>query len=242
MTMHGMGPFLASRDMVSDPREVRKKLLECAATWCPILVESLDGRRQRQDRIADLVVELRSHEIDPYLYTFPDPRRAKAAADHLLEVADFVRIDRAHCCLDIEPASDADWSERAVADLFAAVSGVGAQVPSITLFTRTEWDRYAWDAIAPGAEILLQVYERAADPGRLARAIARWPGRRVVPLFGSYLGGLDRLARDMANVSPHAAKVGAAGLWALATSDREERKAIGAWAIETWKPPSSRAA
>lgn len=230
LDVHGLGMFLASRDMIATPRVIRRKLLDCAATWAPILVESLDGRRQPLDRIREHAIEMREHDIRPAAYSFPHPKRGLAGADYLNEACEVAKIDLP--CLDIEPAADADWTERAIAETFAAVAA--RRAPTITLFTRPEWNHVAWNDVAPGVPIWLQVYERVAEAGRLAGAIGRWKGRAVVPLIGTYLGETARLERDLVNVADAARAAGSAGVWALATTDAEERAALRRFALGTW--------
>lgn len=225
----GLGAFLASADMARRPAETVLLARRCGLSWAVVLVESVDGRRQRPERVRTVCEALRAAGCELWLYTFPAPppaRSVQAVADHLLECSRVAGVP--HLCLDIEPHRGQDWSEREIAELVGAVRGADV-APPITLFTRDEWASMDWATVAPSSPIWLQVYERVRSPSTLRKAIERWPGRHVVPLIGTYLGTSDRLKSDLVHVEPWARRAGALGIWSLASTDGNEADVLRRW-------------
>lgn len=224
----GLGLFLGSKDIRLAPGEVARRALACAATHVHVLVESVDGRTQRESAIADLVVELRARDVIPCLYTFPAPKLAQAAADHARELAE---QHRCPLVVDLEPGPGGqDWTAPAIADVLRR-----SRADAITLFSRRQWDAIDWAAVAPGLPVLLQLYHRAADPDAVYRAVARWPGRRVIPCVGTYLGDEARLARDLEHLGPYAGTARGLSVWVLASTDDDEAAVLRSWALARWR-------
>lgn len=228
-SFNGNGAFLASADMKKPPERLVRELNEMACTYAVVLVEGYGKRRQPLSRIDEITAALRAADIAPHGYSLPAPVDATAAADHLGEVA-----ARFH----LPPVLDAEgpaWTEALIAACFARIAESGF-APAITVFTQPEWKDVDWNVAAPEVPILLQVYLRAAAAARLRDAMLRFPpSRKVIPLYGTYLGDVDRLFRDLTNVRPWARAGGASGLWCLATSDEEERAVVKDWTIETFR-------
>lgn len=229
--MNGLGQFLASKDMARRPAETVRLLQRCGARWAAVLVESVDGRRQPLERVAHVVDAIRAAGIEVHLYSFPALARRIAAAAYLSEAAAHVSVSR--LMLDLEPYRGAHWHEREVREVVEIVQPSATEF-SITLFTSEDWRDVAWEEVAPGVPVLLQVYERARDPRTLQRAIARWSGRTVVPCAGTYLGASERLEGDVENCTPYAQRAGALGVWALATTDAKEADVLRRWAEQTF--------
>ena len=76
----GLGFFYTSRDML-DAEKSATRAAGFGASWCAVLVESVDGRRQTLERIKAACDALRAKDIAPVLYTFPAPHAGDAGAN-----------------------------------------------------------------------------------------------------------------------------------------------------------------
>lgn len=230
----GAGFFLGAGDMVGDHVHGVKRLLDAGATTSFVLIESVEGTRQPASRVRDVCIAHRERDIEPWLFTFPTCARIDSAVDHVIECGQLANVKKV--VLDLEPYRDPksgrlyDWTERDIADLVTKVRAAGFEI-AITVFTRKAWSRIAWDRIAPGVPILLQVYERVADEDELAAAIAQWPGRTVVLCLATYLGPIERLRHDLANARAHSMKVGACAFWKLGSTDLAEARTVCSWIV-----------
>lgn len=216
----GLGFFYSSRDML-DGAKSAARAASFGASWCAVLVESVDGRRQSLERVAGAVEALRAVDVTPILYTFPAPKAGDAAAKHAAEVAITVKVARV--ILDVEPFQGSDWTRGALESASEILRLAGLDVAFSTFYRRR------WSALRfpPGA-MYLQVYERVRDRDELARAIALFPGREIIACIGTYQDDA-RVSSDVseaARVSPRSI-----GVWSLATTSAGEGSALRRWAV-----------
>lgn len=226
--LEGLGFFYASADMAGAASYAAAKCGDAGARWAAILIESVDGRRQNPTRVAQHADALRAEGILPILYTFPAPGGdLDASAEHARACA--AASGCWHVCLDLEPFDGEDWTQVRIDKIVRRARfllGPTGRI-SITVFSRPRWSRIAWSEFVP---VILQVYQRAADPRTLKAAMAKWPPG-TIPAAGTYLGDNARLRRDLLNVGPYRPFVasvrsggrGSLAIWALATTDAEER-------------------
>ena len=219
MIFNGLGFFYASPDQngKDDAIKSAKRAKRYGATWAAVLVESVDGRLQSPERVAECVEALRAEKIEPWLYSFPRRDRIAPAIEH----AEACGI--ASGCMrliwDVEPheiEEAGDWTQADINRLADGATARGFEI-AWTVFTRRRWDSMRW----PSGPMILQVYERVRDVGTLARSVERWTagGREVVLAIGTYFNP-DRVKSDWTNARRHNAK--ALAIWSLATtSDRE---------------------
>ena len=215
----GVGFFYASGDMneKDDPVRSAKKAARFGASWCAVLVESVDGRLQPPERVATCVKALRVEGIEPFLYSFPKRARIEKAIEHAAACAKASACPR--LMWDVEPheiQTQGDWTRADVYKLYDGAIAAGLEV-SWTVFTRERWSSFRW----PPGPMVLQVYERVKDQNALAKAVAIWKpgGREVVPAIGTYFLP-DRVASDAKNASNHN-KI-ALAIWALGTTSDVE--------------------
>jgi len=215
----GLGFFYASPDQndKGDAAKSAKKAKRFGASWCAVLVESVDGRTQSPERVAECVKALRDEKIEPWLYSFPRRDRIESAIDHAEACG--VASDCMRLLWDVEPHEIDTYGDWTQADVNRLADGAHARGFEIgwTVFTRRRWDAIRF----PEGPMILQVYERVRDEQSLARAMGRWTdgGREVVPAIGTYFAP-DRIRSDAKNAAKH--HPFALGIWALATtSDRE---------------------
>tara|TARA_R110000868_G_scaffold83620_2_gene235891 strand:+ start:661 stop:1329 length:669 start_codon:yes stop_codon:yes gene_type:complete len=217
----GLGFFYASRDML-DGAKSAARAASFGASWCAVLVESVDGRRQSPERVLGACEALRARDIAPILYTFPAPDQGDAAARHAAEIAE--ACDVKPVILDVEPYKGRDWNAGTISSAAGILRSLGREVAYSTFYRRR------WGAIRfPAGAMYLQVYERVRDPDELARAVALFPGREIVACVGTYQDDA-RVGSDLANaerVSPRSI-----GVWSLATTGPDEGRALRRWAIE----------
>jgi hypothetical protein len=216
----GLGFFYTSRDMLDAAKSARRAA-GFGASWCAVLTESVDGRRQPIERVSKACEALRARDILPVLYTFPAPHAGDAGARYACEAAIACKVRRV--ILDIEPFRGADWTQDGIARAAAIVRGVGLDV-AFSTFYRRRWGAIRW----PAGPMYLQVYERVRDPEELARAVALFPGREIIPCIGTYQDD-GRVAGDLVNASAISPKT--IGVWALATTSAGEGAALRRWAV-----------
>jgi len=218
-SFEGLGFFYASPDMndKGDAVKSAKKAKRFGASWCAVLVESVDSRTQSPERVAECVKALRAEGIEPWLYSFPRRDRIAKAIEHAEDCG------KASECMrlvwDVEPHEIDTYGDWTQADVNRLADGAIARGFEIgwSVFTRRRWDGIRF----PNGPMLLQVYERVRDTQSLARAVDRWTpgGREVVCAIGTYFAP-DRIRSDAKNALQHNAT--ALAIWSLATtSDRE---------------------
>jgi hypothetical protein len=231
---NGLGMFYASGDVVADPVDRAKLVLEAGATTAFVLIESVEGTQKRAEVVASHAIELRTRMVEPWLFTFPTSARIPRALEHLR-----VCGERSQCrkvVLDIEPWTDPktgiryDWTEAQIKQLVDGARALGFEV-MITLFSRAAWKRIRWDRVAPGIVIILQVYDRVKDEEALSDAVAAFPDSIVVLAIGTYVGDLERLRHDLHNARPYAQHTGAIAVWVLKTTSHEEARTLCGWVV-----------
>jgi hypothetical protein len=216
----GLGFFYTSRDML-DAEKSATRAAGFGASWCAVLVESVDGRRQTLERIKAACDALRAKDIAPVLYTFPAPHAGDAGARYACEVAIACKVARV--ILDVEPFRGADWTEGAISSMAAIVRAAGLDLAWTTFYRRR------WGAVRfPPGPMYLQVYTRVRDLEELARAVAIFPGREIIACIGTFQDDA-RVAGDLANASTVSPTT--IGVWALATTSAGEGAALRRWAV-----------
>lgn len=234
--IHGLFVFYGAGDMHGDPPGRAKLTYSMGATAAGVLIQSVEGTEQPAQRVALHCSELKTTDVDPWLFVFPTADEIAAMIAHAVACAKASGVWK--LVLDLELFHEHDWTEAQIRQAVDGLRAAGFEV-AITLYTRQHWDHIDWDVAAPGCIILLQAYEKANDPAELAMAVHRWNGRIVVVLFGTYLeGGPARVIHDMKNCAPWAQKFGAAGLWKLGSTSSAEASAIKDWVVATWAPPA----
>lgn len=215
----GLGFFYASPDMNDrgDAAKSAKKAKRFGAAWACVLVESVDGRTQSPERVAECVAALRAEGVEPWLYSFPRRDRIEKAIEHAEACG--VAADCMRLIWDVEPHEIDTYGDWTQADVNRLADGANARGFTIgwSVFTRRRWDGIRF----PAGPMILQVYERVRDLQSLERAMGRWSdgAREVVPAIGTYFAP-DRIRSDAKNAAKHNAR--ALAIWALATtSDRE---------------------
>lgn len=215
----GLGFFYASADML-DPEKAARRCADAGASWACVLVESVDGRRQKPERIAAAVAALRALDIRADLYTFPHPSKGDEGAQRAVAAAKANAIQRV--VLDAEPFEGADWSTNALASAGRIVTNAGLEL-AWTTFPRRRW---ATVVFPPGA-MLLQVYHTIRDLEDAREALTRFGDREIVLCIATHLDD-GRVAADLANVDALGGR--ACGVWACVTTSKREGEALRAWA------------
>lgn len=223
--LRGVGIFYSSRDMLT-PAGSAEKCADAGASWAAVLVEAVDGRRIDRVTVRECATQLRSDDVLPVIYSFPDPGGDIASsARYAVEVARFAGVD--HVCADFEPFDGHDWTQGKIDAFLGPLLAAGLRV-SVTVFTRPKWARIRWPA---GVPVILQVYERARERKALRQALARWP-ELPIPAVGTYLGDLARLRNDLGNIRAERPD-GRVAVWSLATTDAIERAELRRYALAT---------
>lgn len=236
--IHGLFSFYGAGDMHADPAERAAFAYSIASTAAGVLIESVEGTKQPVARVKAHCDALVARDVDPWLFVFTTSNKVPEAIEHAVACARATGVWK--IVPDLEPFHAFDWTEGQIRQFVDGLRAAGFVEIAITLFTRQRWDHIDWEIAAPRCAILLQAYERANDPQELALAVHRWPGRLVIVLFGTYLeGGVERVKHDTANCTPWAKKVGAAGLWKLGSTSKEEGAAIRDWIVGALGPPAS---
>jgi hypothetical protein len=216
----GLGFFYTSRDML-DAEKSATRAAGFGASWCAVLVESVDGRRQTLERVAAACEALRAKDVAPVLYTFPAPHAGDAAARYACEATSAARVQRV--ILDIEPFRGDDWTQHGISSAASIIRGANIDVAFSTFYRRR------WGAMRfPPGPMFLQVYERVRDAEELARAVALFPGREIIPCIGTYQDD-GRTSSDLANAERVSKTT--IGVWALATTSAAEGAALRRWAV-----------
>ena len=216
----GLGFFYASADML-DPEASAKRAAAFGASWCAVLVESVDKRRQAPARVKAAVDALRAQDIEPILYTFPHPTIVGEATSRAIAAAKANRISVV--MIDAEPFDGHDWTAADLALAHRLIVEAGLE-PAWTTFYRRRWGALRW----PRAPMFLQVYERVRDRDELDRAISLFGSLPVILCIGTHLNDA-RVAPDLSNATRRSPK--AIGVWCLATTSATEGAALREWVV-----------
>lgn len=234
----GLFIFLGSGDMkeIDDHGEksaTLAKLLRAGAIGAVVLIESVEGTRQRVARVLHVCELLRARGITPVLMSFPSVLAdVGAAIGHALECE---RATGARLMWDIEPrrlAADrvVHWTARGVARLRAAVPH------ALVTSTRIELPKLG---DVDDAEVWLQL-EQQTSTDTLAKVLERWPD--AVCVTGVFddeddKRTLDEIRRDLERCTAQAKKTGRHGVWSARSMSLEEADVHREWALSTWAPP-----
>lgn len=218
-TFEGLGFFYASADML-EPEKAARRCADAGASWACVLVESVDGRRQKPERIAAAVAALRALDIRADLYTFPHPTKGDEGAQRAAEAAKANGIRRV--VLDVEPFKGADWNTNTLASAGRIIREAGLEL-AWTTFPRKRWGAVVFP---PGA-MLLQVYHTIRDLDDAREAMHRFGQREIVLCIATHLDD-GRVAADLENVDALGGR--ACGVWACVTTSKREGEALRAWA------------
>ncbi len=236
-SINGLMTFYGAGDMHGDPDERAKFCLSMGSSSAAVLIQSVEGTKQHVLTVQAHCSALRIVDVTPWLFSFMTSDVIDEALDQAEACAHATNAWK--IVIDLEPYHAHDWTEAQIRQIVDGARARGFKEVAITLFTRQRWDHIDWDVAAPDCDVLLQVYLRAGDAHELASAIHRWPTtRRVILLFGTYLGDVARLGHDLVNVLPWALKVGAAGCWKLGSTSKPEAKVVKDWIVGAWPPPA----
>jgi hypothetical protein len=188
----GLGVFLASGDVASDAMtraKIAERIAEARMRWAAIWVEAPDGapRHPTLDLVEAWGAVLHAHGVRSWVWTFPRPDRAEAAAAWAGACCARARADG--IILDVErpPKKLAlpDWTaEQARAlvhgtlDQLDERTGIG-----VTSYPGRQGHGLPWEELVAGFGAP-QIYSTADKPEAARLAMKRWQAAhgKVVPL------------------------------------------------------------
>lgn len=220
----GLGYFLASQDMVSEADTVRR-LHAGGARWAAPLCESVDGKKWSETRVARMCRALRDDGIDPWPYSFPPPGETGPANAHMRACLAAAGITTPPIW-DVEPHKGRTWTEGEITALFELSADLN---PLLTLYWTDEWADVDWSRAAPEATLIFQLYYSLSSPKTLARKLAHFRDRVVIPAAGSYVGDEARLLSDLHGAEPLMPSARALAIWCLRSTDHGEPAILKAW-------------
>jgi hypothetical protein len=246
----GVAFFLDSRDMIRDPDETARLLLEAGATHVYVLTSSVDGRMQPSDRVARVTGACHAKNIRVIFYFFPVDKSVTAHELHLDECVKKTGV--IDVCADIEPirfkddvrtqvdeSELHDWDAQEISSLFTRLRSKGYRL-SISVFPRKVWKSLDWkEVLGSDVEVLLQLYTTIAGPETaLAKELAFWKaqGIRTIICVGSYVGNAARYGNDLRTAERHSS-VARVVTWVLSATDKAERAASLAFVVDAWPAP-----
>ena len=176
------------------------------------------------ERIVSAAKALRALDVEPAIYTFPDPDKGDDAARYAARAAEASGVHRV--IVDAEPAGGLDWTAAALDRAGAILRAAGLDV-AWTTFYRRRITAFRW----PAGAMYLQVYTRIHNADDLREAIRPFAqgGREIVLCIGTHRDD-DRVAADVATAAEHGTGP-SVGVWCLATTSKAEGEALRAWAV-----------
>jgi hypothetical protein len=222
----GLAVYLGSGDMAAIERGKGPQLSllkRCGATMAMVLCESVDGRRQSSKRFAAVCAALRSIDVVPIGYSFPNLEGDLVeTALHFTSCAPFANAMQ----WDLEPHAGNHWTPKLLAPLLALDPHA-----SITS-TRVELPHLG----DHGREVWLQL-EAQTSLDTLDSALRKAPDAVLVTGLFDGLGNpreLREVKRDLERAAPQAQRIGKHAVWSLQSMSVSEADALREWALSVW--------
>ncbi len=185
----GVSIFLDSGDQRGDPHELAERVSHCGAKHAYVWLWAVDGRHAKLADVVRLCAALQGFGVTPWLWSFPSPTAAQAAAEHAMGVRE--HLPGVRLVFDWEPHQAEPWTSRALRLFMKAKPEAVTTVPS--------YARHTLFRELASIRVRLPQLERSADNvGLVEQTLRRFrdPGVVVVPVVGAFTIAGKRMRSD----------------------------------------------